>query len=268
MSRKNNARQNRYSVLVERIFFERYKEGVEEIRFNREDLTSAARDLDMKLPKNLGDILYTFKFRAAFPQRIIATQTTGKEWIVEGTGRSEYSFKLVRINRIVPNPQLIEIKVPDATPEIVSAYSLSDEQALLAKLRYNRLIDIFLGLAAYSLQNHLRTTVARIGQIEIDELYIGIDNNGCHYILPVQAKGGSDQLSTIQAKQDLTWCEYKYPALLCRPISAQFMAGNIIALFELTREGEEIRIVKEKHYRLVPADQIDSEDLRRYQTLT
>jgi len=48
------------------------------------------------------------------------------------------------------------IKIPDATPEIVAAYALSDEQALLAKVRYNRLLDIFLGVAAYSLQNHLR----------------------------------------------------------------------------------------------------------------
>ena len=59
------------------------------------------------------------------------------------------------------------IKIPDATPEIIAAYALGDdEQALLAKVRYNRLIDIFLGLTTYSLQNHLRTYVAGMGQIE------------------------------------------------------------------------------------------------------
>lgn len=51
---------------------------------------------------------------------------------------------------------------------------MSDEQALLAKVRYSRLVDIFLGIAAYSLQNHLRTSVVGIGQIEMDELYVGI----------------------------------------------------------------------------------------------
>ena len=55
---------------------------------------------------------------------------------------------------------------------------MSDEQALLAKIRYNRLLDVFLGISAYSLQNHLRTTVLHIGQIEIDELYIGLDKHG------------------------------------------------------------------------------------------
>jgi hypothetical protein len=31
--------------------------------------------------------------------------------------------------------------------------------------RYNRLIDIFLGISAYSLQNHLRTGIPTYGQI-------------------------------------------------------------------------------------------------------
>ncbi|HAI86179.1 MAG TPA: endonuclease, partial [Firmicutes bacterium] len=72
------------------------------------------------------------------------------------------------------------IKVPDATPGIVELYSLQDEQALLAKVRYNRLIDIFTGLTCYSLQNHLRTHVPELGQVETDELYVGIERGGSH----------------------------------------------------------------------------------------
>ena len=78
--------------------------------------------------------------------------------------------------------------MPDATPEIISVYSLSDEQALLAKVPSNRIIDIFLGIATYSLQSHLRTTVKGIGQIEIDEIYVCVDRAGRQFIVPVQAK--------------------------------------------------------------------------------
>jgi len=42
-------------------------------------------------------------------------------------------------------------KVPDSSPGIVAKYALSDEQALLAKVRYNRLVDIFSGVTCYSL---------------------------------------------------------------------------------------------------------------------
>ena len=65
--------------------------------------------------------------------------------------------------RIKPREDLITISIPDATPELIRVYALDDEQALLAIVRYNRLIDTFLGLTTYSLQNHLRTTVKRIG---------------------------------------------------------------------------------------------------------
>jgi hypothetical protein len=42
-------------------------------------------------------------------------------------------------------------------------------------LRYNRLIDVFIGVTCYSLQNHLRTTEPRIGQFETDEIYVNTD---------------------------------------------------------------------------------------------
>jgi hypothetical protein len=171
---------------------------------------------------------------------------------------------LSKISRIVPNPNLVTIKIPDATPEIISSYALSDEQALLAKVRYNRLIDVFLGLASYSLQSHLRTTVAAVGQIEIDEVYVGVDRRGRQFVVPVQAKGGSDKLSAVQARQDMLCCAEKFPAIICRAISAQFMADDLIALFELTLEEGTIKVVDEAHYRLVPADQISREELQAY----
>ncbi len=256
--------KNRYAAIIDHIFFSKYTKGDEEIPFEREDLVQAAESLKISLPKNLGDVIYSIRYRTELPQSILKTQPEGKEWVIEGRGRSLYCFLLVTENRIVPNNQLAVIKVPDATPEIVSSYSLSDEQALLSKVRYNRLLDMFLGLATYSLQNHLRTTVHGLGQVEIDEIYVGIDKQGAQFVLPVQAKGGSDQLSVVQAKQDIACCQEKFPNLLCRAISAQFMAEGLIALFELALEEGMVRIVEEKHYRLVSSDQIKAEDLQKY----
>ena len=76
-------------------------------------------------------------------------------WIIRSTGRSKYRFVLVTDVPLTPNPNLAVTKVPDATPGIIAKYALSDEQAVLARVRYNRLIDIFLGITCYSLQNHL-----------------------------------------------------------------------------------------------------------------
>lgn len=256
--------QNRYKALIEKIFFDKYRKGITEINFTREDLQHASKALGVGLPKNLGDVVYAIRYRIPMPDAVLETQPKGLQWIIEGTGRANYVFKLVRVNRIAPRPDLITIKIPDSTPEVVAAYALSDEQALLARVRYNRLIDIFLGIAAYSLQNHLRTSVGGIGQIEIDEIYVGIDRHGRQYVLPVQAKGGNDQLSVVQAKQDIACCAEKFPSLICRSISAQFMESDLIAMFEMAVEADEVKVVEEKHYRLVPSDQISPDDLKAY----
>ena len=259
---KNSA--NRYQAIIEKIFFEHYAEGVASLDFTRQEIKEAAEALDITLPDNLGDVIYSFRFRTDLPKRVLATQPEGMEWVIELAGRSKYRFKLTKINRVVPRGDLARIDIPDATPEIIREYALDDEQALLAIVRYNRLIDTFLGLTTYSLQNHLRTTVKDIGQIEIDELYVGLDKRGCHYIIPVQAKGGKDQIGIVQTTQDIRFVEEKFPDMRCRAISAQFMEDRIIALFELTLQDGEIKVVEERHYRLVPAKKLDQQAIRDY----
>jgi len=257
-------RQNRYSALVEKVFFGGFSPKKKRIPFHREDIERAAEALEIKLPKNLGDVIYSIRYRTSLPKRVLETQPEGYEWIIEGVGRSAYAFKLVRLSRVVPRTDLKAIKIPDATPEIIRSYAQTDEQALLAIVRYNRLIDIFLGIATYSLQSHWRTTIGAGVQIEIDEIYVGIDRHGCHFVIPVQAKGGNDQIGVVQTRQDLICCSEKFPGLATRAISAQFMDDATIAMFELTVDEDEVKVVEERHYRLVPADEIDAKAVRRY----
>jgi hypothetical protein len=255
---------NVYQRLIEKIFLDRYKDGATEVDFARVDLAPTAEALGVDLPANLGDVIYAIRYRVEMPEAIVATASEGKEWVIVGAGRAKYRFRMVAANRIVPNENLVTVKIPDATPEIVLTRALSDEQALLAKVRYNRLIDVFLGVTAYSLQNHLRTTVTGVGQIEIDEVYVAVDKFGRQFVLPVQAKGGADQLGVVQAEQDILWAAEKYPDLICRAIAAQFIEDDLIALFELTVEEDQVKVVEEKHYRLVPGREISPEDLETY----
>ena len=138
---------------------------------------------------------------------------------------------------------------------------------MLARIRYNRLIDIFLGITSYSLQNHLRTAITGLGQVETDEIYVGVDKRGVHYVVPVQAKGGNDRLSRVQIEQDFALCADKLPTLVCRPVGAQIARDDLIVLFEFVQQGDEIRVASEKHYKLVPPEDATEEDLVRYKNL-
>ncbi len=259
---------SRYVQIIEAVFRRYWKQGKTEFAFERDDLERVCEGLGIKSPKNLGDIIYTFRYRRALPPSILATQPEDRAWLILGDGDARYRFRLNKLTHLRPTKGLLVRKIPDATPEIISRYSLTDEQALLAKVRYNRLIDIFLGIAAYSLQNHLRTKIPNYGQIEIDELYVGLDSRGAQYIVPVQAKGGTDVLGAIQTIQDITFCktEKRYSGCIARAVSAQFLEDDTIALFETTFDGDEVSIMRERHYKLTAFEDIHADDLQRYRT--
>ena len=49
-----------------------------------------------------------------------------------------------------------------------------------------------------------------------------------------------------------------------RAVAAQFMAAGIIALFELTLQDDDVRVVDERHYKLVPSGDLDPAAIRNY----
>lgn len=155
--------------------------------------------------------------------------------------------------------------IHNETPALVMAHACNRKQLLLAQIRFNRLIDEFFHVRAYSLQNHLRTTVPGMGQIETDEIYVAIRNTGEQFIVTVQAKGGSDQIGSVQVEQDLALCRQKFPHLTPRLVAVQFGQdddGEIIVMFELAQSRGAIKVVEEKHYRLVSANEISIDELR------
>lgn len=244
---------NRYATLLEYVFKKNYTHGSANVPFTKDEFEQAAIDLDVELPKNVPDLIYSFRYRTDLPEYISTRAPENRHWIIRGTGRAQYKFSAVSsAARVVPSEHLVKIKIPDSTPEFIKARALGDEQALLALVRYNRLIDLFLGLTANSLQNHLRTTVRGIGQVEVDEVYLAVDSGGTQYVIPVQAKGGTDQIGIVQIEQDLGMCAEKFADLIPRPVAAQFMDNEIIALFELGLQDEEIVVLRERHYKLVP----------------
>ena len=44
------------------------------------------------------------------------------------------------------------------------------------------------------------------------------------------------------------------------------MEDRVIALFELMLEDDEIRIIEERHYHLVPSEKLDRDAIRDYRT--
>jgi hypothetical protein len=257
-----------YKATLAKLFADRYKPGATEVPFSKQDiedvLTKHGDDV-----KNVADIIYNARYRGGLADAIKDVAPKGAAWIILPTGLATYAFVLARDAHITPNPDLEAIKVPDATPGVIRMYGQSDEQAALARVRYNRLIDMFLGVTAYSLQNHLRTQLDLIGQLEVDELYVGVGSRGTHFVIPVQAKRGSDKVGPVQMFQDLALCRERFPNLIPRAIAVYKMADETVALMEIDivgggKEWYDVKIVDERHYKLVNRAELTDEDLAKY----
>lgn len=260
----------KYSTIMEAIFIDHFSSGMDRVPFTRNSIIEYARRLGISVPKNVGDVVYSFRYRAQLPEKIQETAPENKEWIIVGTGSANYEFRLSNKSNIIPNKNLEIIPIPNNTPEVISLYQLSDEQSLLCKIRYNRLLDVFLGIVSYSMQNHLRTQVKGIGQIEIDELYVGVNKKGQHFIMPVEAKVGNDMVGVVQLMQDIKYCEERFPNLICIPIAVHKMEEeNALCMFRLKLEGDVVKIVDEKHYQLVSSTNINMDEvIERNRNLT
>ena len=132
---------------LEELFHRHYKEGARKVEFDAEELNAAAHKHKVR---NQYDIVYNSRIWAkSVPLSVRGKCPKGYKWIIATERKGKYAFVTISESELVgfaPNPQMAEIKVLDATPEIIAKYAKNDEQAALALVRYNRLIDIFTGI--------------------------------------------------------------------------------------------------------------------------
>jgi len=110
MKNRAGKSQNRYSKIIEKIFFDHYKKGDTKIDFTREEIEPSASSLKIDLPKNLGDLIYAFRYRGGLPESIAAKAPKGAQWIIRPAGRSKYRFEVTSISNIEPTKLMAETK--------------------------------------------------------------------------------------------------------------------------------------------------------------
>ena len=92
--------QNRYLDIIKWVFRRNFKDGSTEVCFARSELAEAARDLGLDVPKNLGDIVYSIRYRTEMPAEINQLAPAGMTWALFPAGRSHYAFRPVAVNQI------------------------------------------------------------------------------------------------------------------------------------------------------------------------
>jgi hypothetical protein len=239
-----------YDRLISEIFHRHEGATQNEFEFNREEMGQILREWG-KTIKNLGDVPYSYRGgRRDLPDDVTSTGY----WVIEGRGKGRYAFRrLSRSPYITIPPDLKTINVLDATPDIILKHSNNDEQGLLSIVRYNRLVDIFLGITAYHLQSHVRAYIEDSGQVEIDDLYLGVDADGTRYVIPIEAKTADEPLGLIQIANLNAFAQHQFPNLTLQSVAVKFWSDNSVFFiaFNQTPDCENIEVTKFKRYRLI-----------------
>lgn len=239
-----------YDRIITRLFLSKFKESAAEIDFTKDELVEAARSLDIPL-RNAPDVVYTYRSRANLPSVILEKGN----WVIRPKGKGKFSFfRSARKPFVEIQEGLHAIDVLNAVPEIVEKYAQDDEQTVLTAIRYNRLVDILTKVTCFHLQSHARTTIEGEGQIEIDDIYVGVDREGDRYVLPLEAKSREerDKLGWIQVANMVKFAKQNYPELKCKPIAAKPSQHNMIYLIEFddNPDPERVSISQIKLYQL------------------
>jgi hypothetical protein len=237
-----------YTQSITELFAKLYKPRSEVVPFNRSDLETICQKYNVK---NIGDVLYSFRSRQQLPSSIRRTAKRGFHWVIEFKGKGKYQFSQWPVAYI--KPQILEpTLIKDCTPKMISQCLADDEQGMLTRMRHNNILRNFLDLDIYHLQSHLRTFVPGVGQVEIDDVYVGVDQQSKQFIIPIQAKSSHDLISATQCSQDILYCEYFHPNYKCRSVAIKSIGNETLAVFELKAKAPgHICIVNERHFQFI-----------------
>jgi len=245
-----------YDAVILGLFLRHYKPGLTRLAFEKDEIENVCQELNIKV-RNIPDIPYTYRVRRSLPKEILETG----HWAIESAGKSGYAFIMLE------HPPRFEIRFQDyepiniynAIPEIVEGLLRRDEQSLLTKLLYNRLIDIFCGLTCFHIQNHYRSFVDKIGEVELDAIYVGVDKLGSLFVIPIEAKSqaDNDMIGRIQISQMAQLVKQDFHELTNRILAVKELSDKTIGIVEFSDKTDpnEIRILSVSRYRLIRHNQ-------------
>jgi len=155
----------------------------------------------------------------------------------------------------------VQIKIPDGSGNHRPLRHHGRTSAL-GEGPVQSLVDIFLRVTAYSLQTNPFVPRCRESvRSRSTSCTSRFRNTGQQFIVPVQAKGGNDQISAAQVAQDLSFADDVFHLSRRGWLQCSSRLSDVVVMFELAFQDDDLKLVDEKQYVLVPACQVTDDDL-------
>ncbi|MEU6365435.1 hypothetical protein ABZ876_06740 [Streptomyces sp. NPDC046931] len=240
-----------YVPILVNIFNAKYTKGDEVVEFTLDDIRAAAQELGISV-RNPADLAYRMRSRTVLPELI---RNEGF-FILSAVGRGKYRLgkadsAIIDLpeNKLLGTLDLTPLPVRRLLPEKLAEF---DEQALLTVVGYCKILDHFTGLTNFRLRSHVRKSVPRIGQAELDEVSVAIAQREDEQpvIVPVEAKAVADAINRVQISAMVSFCETYFPGHEVRPLAIKVDYESIVHVLEFnaTEEAADLTILRSAAY--------------------
>ncbi len=115
----NSASESLAQRIIAKIFADHFKPELYEVAFRRDELITAAEALGEPRPKNLGDIVYSLRYRVPLPDSVRKAAPPNTEWAIFPGGNAVYVLRAVPFNLIEPRKGIRTVRLADSTPSEV-----------------------------------------------------------------------------------------------------------------------------------------------------
>lgn len=240
-----------YVPILMNIFNAKYMKGDEAVEFSLDDIRAAAQELGISV-RNPADLAYRMRSRTVLPELI---RNEGF-FILSAVGRGKYRLGKAD-SAIIDLPENKPLGTLDLTPLPVrrllpEKLAEFDEQALLTVVGYCKVLDHFTGLTNFRLRSHVRKSVPRIGQAELDEVSVAIAHREDEQpvIVPVEAKAVADAINRVQISAMVSFCATYFPGHEVRPLAIKVDYESIVHVLEFnpTEEAADLTILRSAAY--------------------
>ena len=168
------------------------------ISFERTDILEICAKEFGKAPKNLGDIIYSLRYRLDYLSTYDYLLEKDYTWTLLSTGIGKYELSPLKKLRIPSLESEDIIYIKDNTPKHIHELRPLNDQSLLMKIIQNDILNEFLQDDLVFLQAHHKVNLQNWGQAEIDGI---LASNYSPHLYLVEVKGYTEVIAWPQMIQ-------------------------------------------------------------------
>lgn len=215
---KKSNKEAKAKFFIDYLMKNSFVDSLTPISFERTDILDVCKNEFGEAPKNLGDIVYSLRYRLDYLSNYDYLLEKDYTWTLLSTGIGQYELAPLKKLRL-PNLESENVLyVDDQTPAHIHKLRPLNDQSLLMKVIQNGILNEFLQDDLMFLQAHHKVNLNNWGQAEIDGILAS--NNSSHLYL-IEVKGYTEVIGWPQMIQLKMYAQQNHPDVLFTPVFIQ-----------------------------------------------